>query len=323
MRRMQRGLLALMLICASLAAGAQTYPAKPVRFVVPYPVGGTYDLYTRAIGPKLSDIWSQPVVVENRIGANGIIGTDFVAKSAADGYTIMMGGVGPHGINVSLYSKLPYDPVRDFAPVIHISSAPNVLVVHPSVDARSVNELIALARSKPGQLTYSSAGSGSSQHLSAEMFKTMVGVEMAHVPYKGGSPGAVAVLAGEVSLMFASTSDVVRLVRAGRLRGLAVTSARRIPALPDTPTMVEAGLPGYDATAWFGVLAPAGTPFEIVNKLNQDISRVLQLPEIAEIIAQQGSAEAIGGSPEQFGAFIRADIAKWAKVVKDAGAKAD
>jgi len=182
MRRMQRGLLALMLICASLAAGAQTYPAKPVRFVVPYPVGGTYDLYTRAIGPKLSDIWNQPVVVENRIGANGIIGTDFVAKSAADGYTIMMGGVGPHGINVSLYSKLPYDPVRDFAPVIHISSAPNVLVVHPSVDARSVNELIALARSKPGQLTYSSAGSGSSQHLSAEMFKTMVGVEMALGP---------------------------------------------------------------------------------------------------------------------------------------------
>ena len=323
MRTMQRRILAVMLVCASLAVDAQTYPAKPVRFVVPYPAGGTYDLYARAIGPKLSEIWGQPVLVENRIGANGIIGTDLVAKSAADGYTIMMGGVGPHGINVSLYSKLPYDPVRDFAPVIHISSAPNVLVVHPSVDARSVNELIALARSRPRQLTYSSAGSGSSQHLSAEMFKTMVGVEMTHVPYKGGSPGAVAVLAGEVSMMFASTSDVVRLVRAGKLRGLAVTGARRIPALPDTPTMVEAGVPGYDASAWFGVLAPAATPGEIIDKLNQDIGRVVRLPGIAEVIAQQGSAEAIGGSPEQFAAFIRAEIAKWAKVVKDAGAKVD
>jgi tripartite-type tricarboxylate transporter receptor subunit TctC len=312
---------------AASAAFAQTttpaYPVKFVRFIVPYAPGGTYDLYARAIGPKLGEIWGQPVLVENRVGANGIIGTDLVAKSPADGYTIMMGGVGPHGINVSLYSKLPYDPVRDFAPVIHISSAPNVLVVHPSVDAHSVKELIALAKSRPGQLTYSSAGSGSSQHLSAEMFKTMAGVEMTHVPYKGGSPGAVAVLAGEVSLMFASTSDVVRLIRAGRVRALAVTSVRRIPALPDTPTMIEAGVDGYDATAWFGVLAPAATPKDIIDKLNQDISRVMQLPEVAEVIAQQGSAEAIGGSPEQFGAFIRADITKWAKAVKDAGAKAD
>jgi tripartite-type tricarboxylate transporter receptor subunit TctC len=320
---MLRTILAATLACTSLAAGAQAYPARAVRFIVPYAPGGTYDLYARAIGPKLGEIWGQPVLVENRVGANGIIGTDLVAKSPADGYTIMMGGVGPHGINVSLYSKLPYDPVRDFAPVIHISSAPNVLVVHPSVDAHSVKELIALAKSRPGQLTYSSAGSGSSQHLSAEMFKTMAGVEMTHVPYKGGSPGAVAVLAGEVSLMFASTSDVVRLIRAGRVRALAVTSVRRIPALPDTPTMIEAGVDGYDATAWFGVLAPAATPKDIIDKLNQDISRVMQLPEVAEVIAQQGSAEAIGGSPEQFGAFIRADITKWAKAVKDAGAKAD
>src|SRR5450759_4262385 len=222
MRTLQLAALAIVLAATALTAGAQTYPVRPVHLIVPYPPGGQYDVYARILGAKLGDIWRQPVVVENRVGANGIVGTDFVAKSAPDGYTIMMGGIGPHGISPSLYSKLPYDPIRDFTPVIHVGSAPNVLVVHPTVAAHSVRELISLAKSKPGQLSFSSAGSGSSQHLSGEMFKTVAGVDMTHVPYKGGSPGAMAVLGGQVTLMFASMSDVVMHVRAGKLRALAV-----------------------------------------------------------------------------------------------------
>ena len=322
MRKMQTTLLAILLACAA-AASAQVYPTKAVRVVVPYPAGGYYDLLARVIGGKLAETWSQPFVVENRIGANGMIGTDFVAKSAPDGYTIMMGGIGPLGINPSMYAKLPYNPVRDFAPIIHVASAPNVLVVHPSVDARSVKELISLARAKPGQLTFSSAGSGSSQHLSGEMLKTMEGISITHVPYKGSAPGVTAVLGGEVTMMFGTMADVVEHVRGGKLRALAVTSARRIPVLPDVPTMVEAGVPGYEATAWFGMVGPAGMPREIVTKLNQEINRVLQTPDVLARISQQGSAEIVGGSPEQYGAFIRAEVAKWGNVVKEAGLKVE
>lgn len=323
MRKLLQGLFAFALVATALAAGAQTYPARAVHFVVPYPAGGYYDLLARVIGVKLNENWGQPVLVENRVGANGMIGTDFVAKSASDGYTIMMGGIGPHGINPSMYAKLPYNPVRDFAAVIHVASAPNVLVVHPSVATRSVRELIALARAQPGQLTFSSAGSGSSQHLSGEMLKMMAGVNMTHVPYKGSAPAVTAVLAGEVSLLFGTMADVVEHVRGGKVRALAVTSARRIPVLPDVPTMVEAGVPGYEATAWFGVLAPAATPREIVTRLNQDIGRVLQMPDVLARISQQGSAEIVGGTPEQFGDFIRAEVAKWALVVKQAGVKVE
>ena len=323
MRKVLQGLFTFVLVAAALAAGAQTYPARAVNFVVPYPAGGYYDLLARVIGGKLAESWGQPFLVQNRVGANGMIGTDFVAKSAPDGYTIMMGGIGPHGINPSMYAKLPYNPVRDFAPVIHVASAPNVLVVHPSVDARSVKDLIALARSKPGALTFSSAGSGSSQHLSGEMLKMMAGVNMTHVPYKGSAPAVTAMLAGEVSLLFGTMADVVEHIRGGKLRALAVTSARRIPVLPEVPTMVESGIPGYEATAWFGVLAPAATPREIVTRLNQDIGRVLQMPDVLARISQQGSAEIVGGSPEQFGDFIRAEVAKWASVVKQAGVKVE
>ena len=322
MRKMQTTLLAILLACAA-AASAQVYPTKAVRVVVPYPAGGYYDLLARVIGGKLAETWSQPFVVENRIGANGMIGTDFVAKSAPDGYTIMMGGIGPHGINPSMYAKLPYNPVRDFAPIIHVASAPNVLVVHPSVDARSVKELISLARAKPGQLTFSSAGGGSSQHLSGEMLKTIEAINITHVPYKGSAPGVTAVLAGEVTMMFGTMADVVEHARGGKLRALAVTSARRIPVLPDVPTMVEAGVPGYEATAWFGMVGPAGMPREIVTKLNQEINRVLQTPDVLARISQQGSAEIVGGSPEQYGAFIRAEVAKWGNVVKEAGLKVE
>lgn len=323
MKSLKKLFFACCLAGFALAALAQSYPSKPVHMVVPYPAGGYYDLLARVIGAKLTESWSQPVVVENRVGANGMVGTDFVAKSPPDGYTILMGGIGPFGISPSLYAKMAYDPVRDFAPVIHVASAPNVLVVHPSVDARSVKELIALARSNPGKLTFSSAGSGSSQHLSAEMFNTMVGARMTHIPYKGSAPAVTATLGGQVSVLFGTMADVVAHIRADKLRALAVTSARRIPALPDVPTMIEAGVPGFEATAWFGVFAPAAVPHDILAKLNQDIGRILRLPDVLERISQQGSAEIVGGSPEQYGAFVRAEIAKWAKVVSESGAKAD
>ena len=322
MRRIKRTIIALLLAIAGNAV-AQNYPVKAVRMVVPYPAGGTYDIYARVIGQRLTEVWGQPLVIENRAGANAIIGTDLVAKSPPDGYTIMMGGIGPHGINPSLYPKLPYDPVRDFAPVIHVASAPNVLIVHPSVSAQSMNDLISLAQAKPGQLSFSSAGSGSSQHLSGELLKSLIGLKMTHVPYKGGAPGAAAVVAGDVSLMFASASDALKFVGAGRVRALAVTGEKRISALPNVPTMIEAGVPGFVADAWFGVLAPAATPPDIVGKLNIDIGNALKVPEVAERVSLQGSAVIMGGSSEQFGAFIRSEIAKWSAVVKSSGAKID
>jgi tripartite-type tricarboxylate transporter receptor subunit TctC len=323
MRKILGFAISVVLACAACAAWAQAYPAKSVRMVVPYPAGGYYDLLARVIGQKLGEMWGQTLVVDNRAGANGIVGTELVAKSPPDGYTIEMGGIGPHGINPSLYDKLPYDAVRDFAPVIHVANAPNVLVVHPSVPVASVAQLIALAKARPGQLNYASNGSGSSPHLSAEMFASMAGIRMQHVPYKGSAPAVTDILAGQVALLFGTMGDVVPHIRAGKLRALAVTGARRIPALPDVPTMIEAGVPGYESVAWFGVMAPAATPREIVLKLNQDIARTMQMPDVLEKITAQGSAEIVGGPPEQFGAFVRAEIAKWAKIVKESGAKAD
>lgn len=321
MSRWTQALVGILIGFAALAAGAQGYPARAVHVVVPYPAGGYYDLLARVIGGKLQETWGQPFVVENRVGANGIIGTDYTAKAAPDGYIIMMGGIGPHGINPSMYAKLPYSPVRDFAPIIHVASAPNVLVVHPSVPVRSVSELIALAKAKHGALTFSSAGIGSSQHLSGEMLKMMAGVSTTHVPYKGSAPGVTAALAGEVTMMFGTMADVVEHIRGSRLRALAVTGAARIAALPDVPTMVEAGVAGYEATAWFGMVAPAAVPRDIVMKLNQEVGRILQIPDVLARISQQGSAQIVGGTPEQFGEFIRAEGVKWSKVVKEAGIK--
>jgi tripartite-type tricarboxylate transporter receptor subunit TctC len=321
MRRSTQTLFAILIAFAALSAAAQTYPAKAVHVIVPYPAGGYYDLLARVIGGKLQETWGQPFVVENRVGANGIIGTDYTAKAVPDGYIIMMGGVGPHGINPSMYPRLPYSPVRDFAPIIHVASAPNVLVVHPSVPARSVTELIALAKARPGALTFSSAGIGSSQHLSGEMLKMVAGVHTTHVPYKGSAPGVTAALAGEVTMMFATMADVVEHIRGNKLRALAVTGATRIAALPDVPTMVEAGVAGYEATAWFGLVAPAAVPRDIIAKLNQEVGRILQMPDVLARISQQGSAEIVGGTPEQFGEFIRNEGTKWSKVVKEAGIK--
>ncbi len=323
MNRIQQLASGVVLACAACAGWAQAYPQKPVHMVVPYPAGGYYDLLARVIGQKLGETWGQSLVVENRVGANGIVGTEYVARSAPDGYTIEMGGIGPHGINPSLYRNLSYDVLRDFAPVIHVANAPNVLVVHPSLPVTSVAQLVALAKAQPGTLNYASNGSGSSPHLSAEMFAAIAGIKMQHVPYKGSAPAVADMLAGHVSLLFGTMGDVVPHIRAGKLRALAVTGAHRIPALPDVPTMIEAGVPGYESVAWFGVVAPAAVSREMVQRLNQDIGHALQLPDVQEKITAQGSAEIVGGTPEQFGAFIRAEIAKWAKIVKDSGAKAD
>ena len=323
MKRGIRTLLGILLAFAAVAAAAQSYPAKAVHVVVPYPAGGYYDLLARVIGAKLQETWGQPFVVENRVGANGIIGTDYTAKAAPDGYTILMGGIGPLGINPSMYPKLPYNAVRDFAPIIHVATAPNVLVVNPSVPVRTVSELIALAKAKPGALTFSSAGTGSSQHLSGEMLKMIEGINITHIPYKGSAPGVTAVLSGEVTMMFGTMADVVEHIRGNKLRALAVTGATRIAVLPEVPTMVEAGVAGYEATAWFGMVAPVAVPRDIIVKLNQEVGRILKMPDVLARISQQGSAEIVGGTPEQFGEFIRSEVVKWSKVIKEAGIKSE
>jgi len=299
------------------------YPSKPVRIIVPYPAGGYYDVASRVLGQKLSEALGQPFVVENRAGANAIVGTELTARSTPDGYTIMMGGIGPHAINASLYPKLSYDPVRDFAPIILVSMTPNALVAYPGFEARSVRDLVAAARAKPGQINYASNGSGSSVHLCAEMLATMTGVRFNHVPFKGSAPAIAATLGGQTEFAFATAGDVLAQIRAGKLRALAVTSAKRIGALPDTPTMAEAGVPNYEATAWFALFAPAGTPREIVMRLNAAAGRALDTDEVRERLAPQGSAELTGGPPELLGALVKSEIVKWARVVKESGATAD
>ena len=315
--------LAALLACAG-AASAQTaaYPAKAIRYVVPFPAGGPLDIVARAIGQELNKTWNQPVIVDNRPGAGGNIGADLVAKSPADGYTILMGAVSTHAINPTLYAKLPYDPVRDFAPVTLITSVPNVLVVHPSVPASNVKELIALARAKPGQLNFASGSTGSAGHLAGELFKTMAGVDMVHIPYKGAAPAVVDLLAGHVSLMFDNMSSALPNIKAARVRALAVTTLRRSPLLPQLPTISEAGLRGFDISTWFGIFAPAGTPPEIVGKLNAETVRILNSREMKERLLALG-AEPVGNRPDEFAAFVKLEIQKYAKVIKASGAKAD
>ena len=299
---------------------AQGYPGKPIRTVVPYPAGGYYDMIGRHVGVKLSRALGQAVVVENRVGANGIIGTDFTAKSAPDGYTIMVGGIGPHAINPSLYKKLPYDAVRDFTPIVQIANQPNILVVHPTSSYRSVQDLVSAARANPGRLTYASNGPGSSQHLSAVLFALTMGLELTHVPYKGAAPANTAMLAGEVDLLFGGTAENFPQIRAGKLRPLALTSRRRLAEVPEVPTMVEAGVPNYEVSSWFGYFAPAGTPVEIVERLNSEINKALNEPDTRSALEAQGSAELVGGTRQQFAEFVRAEIAKWARIVKESGA---
>ena len=314
--------LAILFGVACAAAAQTPYPAKPVRFVVPFPAGGPLDIVARAIGQELSKSWGQPVIIDNRPGAGGNIGADLVAKAPADGYTILMGAVSTHAINVSLYNKLPYDPIRDFAPVTLITSVPNVLVVHPSVPVKNVQELIALAKARPGQLNFASGSTGSAGHLAGELFKSMAGVDMTHIPYKGAAPDVIDLMAGQVSLMFDNMASALPYIKAGRVRALAVTTLKRSPLLPQLPTISEVGLRGFDISTWFGIFAPAGTPPDVVAKLNTEIVRILHTPEMKERLAALG-AEPIGNKPDEFSAFIKAEIPKYAKVIKASGAKAD
>jgi tripartite-type tricarboxylate transporter receptor subunit TctC len=307
---------------ASSAALAQAYPSKPIRMVVPFPAGGTTDILARAAGQKMSEAWGQPVVVDNRPGAGGNIGSDAVAKSPNDGYTLLMGTVGTHAINASLYAKMPYDHVKDFAPVVLVAGVPNVLVVHPSVPANSVQQLIAYGKANPGKLNFASSGSGTSIHLSGELFKTMTGVQMTHVPYKGSAPAVSDLLGGQVQLMFDNLPSALPHIKAGKLKALGVTSRTRAASLPDVPTIHEAGVPGFDATSWFGLLAPAGTPRDVVTKVNAEVAKWLASPDGKEKLAAAG-ANAAGGTPEDFAKHIAAETTKWAKVVKDSGAKVD
>ncbi len=305
-------------------AGAQApaYPTKPIRIVVPFPPGGATDLLARDVAQKLTDAWGQSVIVDNRPGAGGNIGSELVAKAAPDGYTLEMGTVGTHAINASLYAKMPYDHVKDFVPIILVAGVPNVLVVNPSVPVNSVAELIAYAKANPGKLNFASSGAGTSIHLSGELFKVMAGVDVTHVPYKGSAPALQDLLGGQVQFMFDNLPPSLPHIKAGKLRALAVTSTTRAPALPDLPTMAESGLPGFEASSWFGLLAPAGTPPAIVAKINAEVAKWLATPEAREKLAKQG-ANAAGGTSEDFAKHIAAETAKWAKVVKASGAKVD
>jgi tripartite-type tricarboxylate transporter receptor subunit TctC len=308
-------------VVAPFATGQSTYPTKPVRLVVPFPAAGTTDIIARATAQKLSEAWGQQVIVDNRPGAAGNIGSELVAKSAPDGYTLLMGTVGTHAINPSLYAKMPYDHVKDFAPVILVAGVPNVLVVNPELPVKSVPELIAYAKANPGKLNFASSGSGTSIHLSGELFKAMTGVQMTHVPYKGSAPALTDLVGGQVQLMFDNLPSSLAFIKAGKLRAIAVTSKARAAALPDVPTVAES-IPGFEASSWFGILAPAGTPPDIIARINGEVTRWLATPEAKDKLTAQG-ANVAGGSPQDFAKHIQAETAKWAKVVKDSGAKVD
>jgi tripartite-type tricarboxylate transporter receptor subunit TctC len=307
------------LLVAPNGAGAQTYPTKPIRLIVPFSAGGPADIQARLIGPKLTEAWGQPVLVENRAGGNTLIATELTARAEPDGYLVQIVSAS-FAINTSLYSKLPYDSVRDFAAVSQLTSGPAIVLVHPSVPARSVKELTQLAKSRPGQLTYAAAGLPS--QLAVELYKVLTGTSLVHVPYKGQAPALVDLIAGHVQVSFPTMLGTLGHVQSGRLRALATTGATRALAAPELPTMAEAGVPGYEAANWFGTVVPARTPPAIVARLSQEIARVLKLPDIRERLLSQG-IEPVSSRPEEFAAYLRSEMAKWAKVVKASGARAE
>jgi tripartite-type tricarboxylate transporter receptor subunit TctC len=321
--RLLAALAALMFAVPAAAQDASGYPARTIRIVVPFPPGGVTDRLARTVAQKMQEQWSQPVVVDNRPGASGMIAAEQVIKSPPDGYTLMMGHIGTHAINVSLFSRLPYDPVKDFAPVSLLVSVPNILLVHPSVPANSVGELVALARAKPGTLNFASPGSGTSGHMSAELFKSLAGVEIVHIPYKGPGPALQDLLAGQVNMLFDTVASSMPQVRAGKLKGLAVTTTTRSAIAPDVPTMVEAGVAGYEIAPWFAAYAPAGTPVPVIDKLNAEMRRILALPDVRTAFVDQQGMTIVASSPAELGAHTQREIAKWAKVVQATGAKAD
>ena len=322
MQRITRTIAALTLAMLASGAHAQAWPAKPIKWVVPFAPGGTTDILARTIGDKLAIALGQPVIIENKPGAGGGVGADYTAKAPADGYTIMGGTISTHAINASLYKSLPYDPVKDFAPITLIARVPNMLVVNPDVPAKNVAELIALMKASPAKYTFASSGNGTSQHLSGELFKTMAGVEMQHIPYKGSPPALQDVVGGQVTMTFDNITTAWPLAKGGKLRALAVTTAKRSSVAPEVPTLAESGLAGYEVGSWQGVFAPAGTPPEIVKRLNTEIVKIIRMPDVNEKLTALG-AEPVGNTPEEFGALVRAEVGKWADVVKKSGAKVD
>jgi tripartite-type tricarboxylate transporter receptor subunit TctC len=301
---------------------AQPYPNKPVRLVVPFPAGSTTDLVGRIYAHRLGERLGQQVVVENRGGAGGVVGTEAVARAAPDGYTLLMGTIGTHSINQSLYKSIPYDSLADFAPIAQFGTAPNVLVVHPSVPAKTLDELVAYAKQRPGQVNYGSLGSGTSNHLSGAYFVSRAGLEATHVPYRGGAQAIQDILRGDLTMMFYHYLPLLPHIQSGALRAVAITSAQRIPALPEVPTMGQAGMADFEVSAWFGVYAPAKTPAEIVARLNRETVAILATPEVRENLIAQG-VDPVTGSPEDLIRLMRSEIKRWAKVVEISGAKAD
>jgi len=302
------------------AQGAANYPSKPVRFIAPFPPGGSTDLLARLLAQKLTESWGQQVVVENRGGAAGTIGVELAARAAPDGYTIVMGHVGTFGVNPTLYPKLPYDAVKDFAPVTVLATVPNAMAVHPSLPVKTARDFIALAKARPGELLYASGGSGSASHLAGEYFKLLTKINMVHVPYKGTAPAMTSMISGETTMTITGMVALGPHIKSNRLKLLGVATMKRLPIAPDVPTIHESGAPGYDANQWYGVLTQAAVPRDIVNKLHADIVRVMARTDVKERLAADG-AEAVANSPEQFAAHIKAEIARWAPVVKASGAK--
>ncbi|WP_447920752.1 Bug family tripartite tricarboxylate transporter substrate binding protein [Achromobacter aegrifaciens] len=320
MKRIALALAAGLVFCTGSAAAQATWPAQPVKWIVPYPPGGSTDMLARLVSHKLGERLGQPVIVENKAGAGGNVGTDFAVKQPADGYTIVMGNIGPISINPALYPDLPYKPQRDLAPVTMLMSVPNLLVVNPSLPVRSVQELIAYAKKAKEPMGYATPGAGTSLHLAGELFASSAGVRLTHVPYRGSAPGLNDTVAGHVPMMFDNMPSALQLVKAGKLRALAITSTARSPQLPDVPTMAEAGLPGYEIAGWFGVLAPAATPKPIIERLNKELLAVLAMPEVRDQIGAMGGIISAEG-PANFGRYIAAETDKWGALVSKAQIK--
>ena len=307
---------------AALAQTAATFPAKPVRFIAPFPPGGSTDLLARLVAIKLTEALGQQVTVETRGGAGGTIGVELAARAAPDGYTIVMGHVGTFGFNPTLYPKLPYDAIRDFAPITVLATVPNGMAVHPSLPVKTARDFVALAKAKPGELLYASGGSGSASHLAGEYFKLLTKIDMVHVPYKGTGPAMISMISGQTTMTITGMVALMPHVKSNRLKLLGVATMKRLSIMPDIPTINESGVPGYDANQWYGVLTQAAVPRDIIAKLHADIVKVLARPDIKERLAADG-AEAVANTPEQFAAHIKAEIARWAPVVKASGAKPD
>jgi len=313
---------AVALALASTVVTAQAWPSKPIKYIVPFAPGGTTDILARTVGEKLSVALGQPVIIENKPGAGGGVGAEFVAKAAPDGYTIMGGTISTHAINASLYKNLPYDPIKDFVPIVLLARVPNMLVVNVDIPAKSVPELIALLKANPGKYSFASSGNGTSQHLSGELFKSMSGTEMQHIPYKGSPPALQDVVGGQVTMTFDNITTAWTLAKAGKLRALAVTTASRSAVAPDVPTLAESGLAGFEVSSWQGVFAPAGTPPDIVRRLNAEIVKILNTPDVKEKLVSLG-LDVGGNTPEEFLVMVKAEVVKWADVVKKSGAKVD